>query len=86
MSYSHKQKNNSCWKPGDELTQQDRELLQCVIALAKKLGRTPIKSECKEAAKLKARFRTWNNVILASGLPPLADKEQERIRKEKNKK
>ncbi|MDE6189443.1 MAG: hypothetical protein K2G37_04080 [Clostridia bacterium] len=86
MSYSHKQKNNSCWKPGDELTQQDRELLQRVVALAKKLGRTPIKSECKEASKLKARFRTWHNVILASGLPPLADKEQERIRKEKNEK
>ena len=83
MSYAHKQKNNSCWKPGDELTQQDKELLQCVITLAEELGRTPIKSECKEAAKLKARFRTWHNVILASGLPPLTDKNQIQLRNEK---
>lgn len=69
------------WKPGDELTEDDKKLLQIVWELYSILGRTPKKSECTKSYLLKVRFRTWNNVILACGLPSLNTKEEMEKRK-----
>lgn len=76
-------KGENLWKRGQPLTKKDEELLQIVKDLAVKLGHTPIKRECKESAKLKARFRTWRDVIYASGLPALKSREEMVKRKAK---
>lgn len=68
------------WKPGQELTQRDQELLQIVRDIYEKQGYTPPRKDIPEhlRGELKTRFRTWGNVKKAAGLPPLGDPEQMR--------
>ena len=45
-------------------------------------GYTPTKDDIDTVVELKARFRTWNNVLLAAGLPDKNDPENQRKRME----
>ncbi len=73
------------WRRGKPLTESDRELLQIVIELAGRLGYTPVKRECAQSARIKARFRSWNDVLFACGLPSPNSPEQTELRKRKQK-
>lgn len=68
------------WRPGDPLTQSDRELLQPLMDYAAKMGLTPTVKDIPTAAKIKSRFRVWKNAVLAAGLPSLNSYEQNRLR------
>lgn len=61
------------WKPGMPVTEDDMKLLEEVKQVYQKQGYVPIMSEVSNAQKLKARFRTWKNVLIAAGLPSLND-------------
>ncbi len=69
------------WVKGEPLTEKDERLLQIVKDLAVELGYTPLKRECKQSSQIKARFRSWNDVIYASGLPSPNSQEQIVLRK-----
>ena len=73
--------DKSFWKRGESLTEEEETLLQIVNDLAKELGYTPIKRECAQSSKIKNRFRSWNDVIYASGLPSPNSQEQIALRK-----
>lgn len=44
------------------------ELLEMVIQLSKKLGRTPVSSEFPHIRAARVRFRTWSNFLKEAGL------------------
>jgi len=66
------------WRPGAPLTEQDKEILAPMIALAEAIGRTPTRGDMRGIRKdrIKSRFRTWQNAILAAGLPNINAPEQ----------
>lgn len=68
------------WKPGSPVTEEDKKLLEEVVEVYHRQGYIPTKKEISNAQKLKARFRIWNNVLLAAGLPSRNDPEQKRKR------
>ena len=76
------------WEPGMPLTEMDMKLLAEVKQVYESQGLVPTKNEISVAnvGKLKARFRTWGNVLLAAGLPALNDPEEKRKRIERNQK
>lgn len=83
---THKGKNYNLqdfWKPGDDLWEEDRELLREVQEFYQKNGYSPRKEDMKPqvVCKLKSRFRIWKNVILAAELPDLNSAEMQRKRK-----
>ena len=51
-----------------------------VIEIYHRQGYVPTMKEVSNFQKLKSRFRTWNNVLLAAGLPSINDPEQKRKR------
>lgn len=73
------------WVKGEPLTEKDKILLQIVKELADDLGYTPLKRDCKQSSKIKSRFRSWNDVIFACGLPSINSPEQIALRKTANK-
>lgn len=79
---------NKFWKPGQPLDEKDEEMLQEVKAIYQMQGYVPTKEEVSNTSDLKARFRTWKNVMIAAGLPELNDPIQTQKRmaaKEQNK-
>jgi len=89
MEYSiERKKKNKCfsmrkhydfdkfWKPGMPITDEDLKLLEEVKAFYKKNGYVPIMKEISNVQKLKSRFRTWKNVLIAAELPSQHDPEQ----------
>lgn len=71
------------WKPGEPLTDKDRELLSVLVRRYRELGYTPSLKEVSNAAAVKRRFRLWSDAIEAAGLPRYNDLQQIRIREEK---
>lgn len=72
------------WKPGEPLTDEDRELLRPVIEVAERLGFSPRIADVPNARLIKRRFRTWKNVLLAAGLPSYSAPEQGDLRQAAN--
>ena len=70
------------WKPGDPLTDSDRELLQPLLDRARETGMTPTVKEIPSASKIKSRFRIWKNAVYAAGLQSLNSAEQTQLREE----
>ena len=68
------------WKPGMPVTEADKTMLEEVIELYHRQGYVPTMKEVSNVQKLKSRFRTWNNILLAAGLPSRNDPEQKRKR------
>ena len=71
---------NKFWKPGMPVTEEDMKLLEDVKEVYQRQGYVPTMKEISNVQKLKARFRTWNNVLCAAGLPSRNDPEQKRKR------
>ena len=68
------------WNPGMPVSEYDLEMLQEVKDIYKKQGYVPTKQEVSGASKLKSRFRTWNNVLIAAGLPSLNHPDEKKKR------
>lgn len=73
------------WKVSQPLSKEDEKLLEPLIKRAGELGYTPPKSEMTGADRIKQRFRTWGNAIMAAGLPGLNEKEQQALRAQARK-
>jgi len=75
------------WSPGDPVQEKDAELLRVVQDFYGERGYVPSRGELEPeiAEVLKARFRTWKNVLLAAGLPAMNDAETQ-MRRQKIKK
>ncbi|MBR5305567.1 MAG: hypothetical protein IKU47_01470 [Oscillospiraceae bacterium] len=73
---------NKYWMPGQNVTEEDLQLLLPVKDFYDTHGYTPTKDDIDTVVELKARFRTWNNVLLAAGLPDKNDPENQRKRME----
>ena len=71
---------NKFWKPGMPITEEDKKLLEEVKNVYEKQGYVPTMSEISNVQKLKARFRTWKNVLLAAGLPSINDPDEKKKR------
>ena len=81
----YKRKNyniNKYWIPGQPVTEEDLQLLSPVKNFYDIHGYTPTKDDIETVVELKARFRTWNNVLLAAGLPDKNDPENQKKRME----
>lgn len=79
----YRQKNydiNKFWMPGQTVTDKDLQLLVPVKKFFDQHGYTPTKEDIDNVGELKARFRTWNNVLLAAGLPDKNDPDNQRKR------
>lgn len=72
------------WCPGDTFKEGDEVLLIEVIEFYQKNGYPPNRGDIPQESvcRLKGRFRTWKNVILAAGLPGLNSAEAQRKRRE----
>ena len=68
------------WKPGQPLTEEDRELLRPLLDAARERGHTPRVQDVSNSAEIKTRFRTWKNALVAAGLPLYSAAEQEVLR------
>ena len=76
------------WCPGDALTEGDYELLKEVKDFYRKNGYSPCRGDIPldSVCRLKGRFRTWKNVLLAAELPGLNSAETQRKRKDASEK
>lgn len=70
------------WEPGDELTESDRKMLAVVQNFYERHGYTPTRNEVSNAGALKQRFRVWDDMLCAAGLPRRNDPENVRKRQE----
>jgi hypothetical protein len=70
------------WAPGQQLTEVDLELLKPLICRAEVLGYTPTKAEVRNVNRIKSRFRTWGNAVMAAGLQATNTPEQHHLRAE----
>lgn len=68
------------WKPGQPLTDEDRDLLRPLLDVARERGHTPRVQDVSNSFEIKARFRTWKNALMAAGLPLYSAAEQEVLR------
>jgi len=76
---------NDWWKPGQPVTDEDLRLLQRVRDFYEENEYSPTKEDLDDkeyVIELKSRFRTWDNILLAAGLPRRNDPEQVKKRKE----
>ena len=81
--YTRKHYNiSNYWMPGQPVTSEDLQLLLPVKVFYEAHGYTPTTDDIETVVELKARFRTWNNVLLAAGLPDKNDPENQRKRME----
>lgn len=64
------------------MQEQDEQLLQGVKQFHREHGYSPSRKDLSAEAvrDLKARFRTWKNVLVAAGLPAMNDVETQRQR------
>ena len=70
------------WKPGMPVTDEDLKLLEEVKAFYCQKGYVPIMKEISNMQKLKSRFRTWKNVLIAAELPSQHDSVQQKKRQQ----
>ncbi|MDY3025529.1 MAG: hypothetical protein SOR74_01325 [Candidatus Faecivicinus sp.] len=77
---SRRMHKNRFWQRGEALTEQDVALLKPVVQQALKLGRSPTRREVDNLQQIRMRFRIWEDVLYAIGLPSLKDPEQVRLR------
>ena len=49
------------------------------------MGRSPTRREVDNLVEIRKRFRIWEDVLYAIGLPSLKDPEQVRLREQKNR-
>lgn len=82
---THKGQNYSTkdfWQPGDSLRASDIKILEEVREFYLQKGYPPTRADLSHDSvwRLKERFRTWKNVILAAGLPSLNSKEVQNIK------
>lgn len=75
---------NNFWKPGMPITEEDLKLLEEVKVVYHKQGYVPSKKEISNVKQLKARFRTWGNVLCAVGLPSMNNPDEQRKRQKKD--
>lgn len=80
------EKANRVWKASQPLTAEDEKLLEPLKRRARELGYTPPKSELAGTDRIKQRFRTWGNAVMAAGLPGLNEKEQQALRAQARRK
>lgn len=73
------------WKSGDPLTEEDVAILKPVAQQALRLGRSPTRKEVENLMEIRARFRIWEDVLLAIGLPSLKNPDQAKLRDQKNR-
>ena len=73
---SRKPHKMNAWKPGEPLTEADRQILEPIIEAYHRLGFSPRTSDIPNAWQLKKRFRVWGNVLRAAGLPVHAGPQQ----------
>ena len=76
---------NDFWKPGQPITEVDWIKLEPIRAFYEKNGYSPIKDDMNDnryIVELKARFRTWRNVLIAAGVPIHQNPENIKKRKE----
>ena len=67
------------WKPGDPVTEEDQILLRKVRDFYRENGYSPSRSDLpQDVSRLKHRFRTWKNVLLAAEVPASNDPENQR--------
>ena len=79
---NYRWKSGDFWKPGDELTETDQKMLLVVQNFYKRCGYAPTRNEIANVGALKQRFRIWDDVLLAAGLPRRNDPENVRKRQE----
>ena len=80
---------NNWWKPGQPVTEEDNNLLQKVKDFYTENGYSPSKADMNDESyvvELKARFRTWGNIMVAAGLPYINAPENQKIRQQKSAK
>ena len=72
------------WCPGDVIKKEDEELLKDIKAFYQREGYSPSRKEIPLdlVCRLKSRFRTWKNVMLAAGLPELNSADAQKKRKD----
>ena len=72
------------WCPGDAFKEGDEELLKEVKEYYLKNGYPPSRADIPLdlVCRLKGRFRTWKNVLIAAELPELNSAETQRKRRE----
>ena len=75
-------KSGEFWKPGDVLTEEDKRMLAFVEKYYKTYGYSPSQKEIPNAGALKKRFRIWNDVLTAVGIPSMNDPETVRKKQE----
>ena len=75
---NYRWKSGDFWKPGDELTETDQKMLLVVQNFYKRCGYAPTRNEIANVGALKQRFRIWDDVLLAAGLPRRNDRESVR--------
>lgn len=76
---------NRFWQRGEPLTERNIALLKPVAQQALKLGRSPTRREVENLREIRTRFRIWEDVLYAIGLPSLKDPEQVKLRAQKNR-
>ena len=71
------------WCPGDPLKDSDEELLREIKEFYRREGYPPCRGDIpfESVCRLKNRFRTWKNVLLAAGIPGLNTAETQEKRK-----
>lgn len=79
---NYRWKSGEFWKPGDKLTETDQKMLLVVQNFYKRCGYTPTRNEIANVGALKQRFRIWDDVLLAAGLPLRNDPENVKKRQE----
>ena len=70
------------WKLGDALTETDQKMLLVVQNFYRRCGYAPTRNEVANAGALKQRFRVWDDVLLAAGLPLRNDPENVKKRQD----
>lgn len=79
---NHRGKLENFWKSGDKLTETDQKMLLVVQNFYKRCGYAPTRNEIANVGALKQRFRIWDDVLLAAGLPLRNDPENVKKRQE----
>lgn len=77
---SKRMQKKQFWQIGEELTEQDIALLKPVVQQALKLRRSPTRKEVENSNEIRKRFRIWEDVLYAIGLPSLKDPAQVKLR------
>lgn len=73
---NYKTRRKARWRRGEPLTEEDLALLQPTKKFAMLHGHSPWHFEVPNVSELVERFRTWQDVLFAAGLPYYSEPEQ----------